>query len=123
MKPWLELLKLRITVASTVTTFVGYVMARGQFDLPLVPVLAGIMLQACGAAALNQVQDAHRRRQHAAHRRAAHPLGPGFARGAALVYALVLLAGGIGPAVDRVGHGRAGWAWPRPWSTTASTRP
>ena len=58
MKPWLELLKLRITVASTVTTFVGYVMQRGRVDLPLVPVLAGIMLQACGAAALNQVQDA-----------------------------------------------------------------
>ena len=58
MKPWLELLKLRITVASTVTTFVGYVMARGRVDLPLLAVLAGIMLQACGAAALNQVQDA-----------------------------------------------------------------
>ena len=55
MRPWLELLKLRITVASTVTTFVGYVMARGRVDSPLVPVLAGIMLQACGAAALNQV--------------------------------------------------------------------
>jgi len=57
MKAWLELLKLRITVASTVTTLVGYVLARGQFDWHLVPVLLGIFLQACGAAALNQVQD------------------------------------------------------------------
>ncbi len=32
MKPWLELVKLRITVASTVTTFVGYVMARGRIE-------------------------------------------------------------------------------------------
>jgi len=32
LKAWLELLKLRITVASTITTAVGYVMARGQFD-------------------------------------------------------------------------------------------
>lgn len=59
MKPWLELLKLRITVASTVTTLVGYVMARGQFDGNLAPVLLGIFLQACGAAALNQVQDSN----------------------------------------------------------------
>ncbi len=58
MKVWLELLKLRITVASTVTTLVGYVLARGQFDWNLAPVLLGILLQACGAAALNQVQDA-----------------------------------------------------------------
>lgn len=58
MKAWLELLKLRITFASTITTLVGYVLARGQFDLNMAPVLLGIFLQACGAAALNQVQDA-----------------------------------------------------------------
>jgi heme o synthase len=58
MKTWLELLKLRITIASTVTTLVGYVMARGRMDWELAPVLAGIFLQACGAAALNHVQDA-----------------------------------------------------------------
>ncbi|MBK7670124.1 MAG: UbiA family prenyltransferase [bacterium] len=57
MSPWLQLLKLRITAASTVTTVVGYVLARGRFDWPLVPVAAGILLQACGAAAFNQVQD------------------------------------------------------------------
>jgi heme o synthase len=58
MKAWLELLKLRITVASTITTLVGYVMGRGQMDRELIPVLVGIFLQACGAAALNHVQDA-----------------------------------------------------------------
>jgi len=58
VKPWLDLLKLRITLASTVTTVVGYAMARGRFDAPLVVIAAGILLQACGAAALNQVQDA-----------------------------------------------------------------
>lgn len=58
MKALLELLKLRITIASTVTTVVGYTMARGRFDGPLAAVAAGILLQACGAAALNQVQDA-----------------------------------------------------------------
>ncbi len=93
MKPWLELLKLRITVASTVTTLVGYVMARGRFDLPLLPVMAGIMLQACGAAALNQVQDAVVDARMP--RTASRPIPSGrVKRGAAFFYALFLLAAG-----------------------------
>jgi len=93
MKPWLELIKLRITIASTVTTLVGYVMARGQFDLPLLPVLGGILLQACGAAALNQVQDAHLDGRMA--RTAARPIPSGrVSRRAAGLYALSLLAAG-----------------------------
>ena len=96
MKPWLELLKLRITVASTVTTLVGYVMARGRFDLPLLPVMAGIMLQACGAAALNQVQDAVVDARMP--RTAGRPIPSGrVKRGAAFFYALFLLA--VGSAV------------------------
>jgi len=58
MKPWLELVKLRITIASMVTTSVGYILVRGQVDAAMIPALVGIFLQACGAAALNQVQDA-----------------------------------------------------------------
>lgn len=90
MKPWIELLKIRITAASTVTTLVGYVLARGQFDLTLAPVLAGIMLQACGAAALNQVQDANL--DAVMPRTAGRPIPSGrVSRKAALVYALTLL--------------------------------
>jgi protoheme IX farnesyltransferase len=93
MKPWLELLKIRITAASTVTTLVGYVLARGQFDLTLVPVLAGIMLQACGAAALNQVQDA--RVDAMMPRTAGRPIPSGrVSRQGALLYAAGLLAAG-----------------------------
>ena len=93
MKPWLELLKLRITVASTVTTAVGYVMARGRVDLPLLPVMAGIMLQACGAAALNQVQDAVVDARMP--RTAGRPIPSGRVnRIAGLFYALFLLAAG-----------------------------
>ena len=62
MKDWLGLLKLRITLASTITTGVGYVMARGQVDLPILPVMAGILLQACGAAALERSAWRMRRR-------------------------------------------------------------
>ncbi|MEN8007834.1 MAG: protoheme IX farnesyltransferase [Candidatus Krumholzibacteriota bacterium] len=93
MKPWLELLKLRITVASTVTTFVGYAMVRGRVDLPLVPVLAGILLQACGAAALNQVQDAAVDARMP--RTAGRPIPSGrISRTTAFISAMFLLAGG-----------------------------
>jgi len=91
MKPWLELLKLRITIASTVTTVVGYAMARGTLDSPLALVAGGILLQACGAAALNQVQDAKVDARMA--RTASRPIPSGrIRRGVALVYALGLLA-------------------------------
>jgi len=93
MRPWLELLKLRITIASTVTTVVGYVMARGMFDPPLLAVAGGILLQACGAAALNQVQDAAVDARMA--RTATRPIPAGrVSRRAALLYALALLAAG-----------------------------
>ena len=48
MNPWLQLLKIRITAASTFTTVVGYVLARGRFDWPLVPVALGISARASG---------------------------------------------------------------------------
>ena len=90
MKDWLTLLKLRITVASTVTTAVGYVMARGQFDLNMVPVMLGILLQACGAAALNQVQDA--KLDALMDRTADRPIPSGrISRTGAAVYAVALL--------------------------------
>jgi protoheme IX farnesyltransferase len=93
LRVWLELAKLRITVASTVTTAVGYVIFRGQFDLAMLPVLGGIMLQACGAAALNHVQDAELDTRMG--RTAGRPIPAGrIGRGAALAGALLLLAAG-----------------------------
>ena len=93
MKDWLALLKLRITVASTITTGVGYIMARGQVDWPILPVMGGILLQACGAAALNQVQDA--RVDALMDRTSNRPIPSGrISRTAATVYALSLLAAG-----------------------------
>lgn len=93
MKAWLQLLKLRITVASTFTTIVGYVLARGRFDLPLLPVTLGILLQACGSAALNQVQDA--RVDALMARTAGRPIPSGRVsrRGAAVFATLLLVAG------------------------------
>ncbi len=93
MKAWFELLKLRITLASTVTTGVGYIMARGQFDRHLIAVMVGILLQACGAAALNQVQDARLDGRMA--RTAGRPIPSGrISRFGAAIYAVVLLGAG-----------------------------
>jgi len=52
------LTKPRITIASTLTAAVGYVLARGNIDLNIIPVLIGGFLLAAGSAALNQVQEA-----------------------------------------------------------------
>lgn len=90
---WLELVKPRITLASMVTTAVGYLVFRGRADLAMVPVLLGILLQACGAAALNQVQDAQLDRRMGRTRRRPIPDGR-ISRGGALAGALGLLAGG-----------------------------
>ncbi len=90
---WWELVKPRITLASMVTTAVGYLVFRGRFDLAMVPVLVGILLQACGAAALNQVQDAQLDRRMGRTRRRPIPDGR-ISRGGALAGSLALLAGG-----------------------------
>jgi len=93
MRVWLELVKPRITVASTVTTAVGYVVFRGRFDPAMLPVLGGILLQACGAAALNQVQDAVLDTRMG--RTAGRPIPAGrISRRAALLGALALLVAG-----------------------------
>jgi len=93
MKSWLALLKLRITIASTITTLVGYVLARGQFDMAMTPILLGIFLQACGAAALNQVQDA--KLDVRMGRTSGRPIPSGrVSRTGALVMAVCLLAAG-----------------------------
>lgn len=53
----MELAKVRITFAVTLTTFVGYYMVDGKVDATLWWVLLGIFLLASGSAALNQYQE------------------------------------------------------------------
>ena len=53
----LELSKLRIAILSTASTAMGYVLAaRGMSAEALMPIV-GVLLLACGASALNQVQE------------------------------------------------------------------
>jgi protoheme IX farnesyltransferase len=101
---WLELVKPRITFASMVTTAVGYAVFRGRFDAAMAPALLGILLQACGAAALNQVQDAKLDTRMG--RTAGRPIPAGrISRRAALLGSLLLIA--VGTAVMWQAYGPA----------------
>ncbi len=57
LKLYMELAKVRITFAVTLTTFVGYYMFNAQINPTLWWVLLGIFLLASGSAALNQYQE------------------------------------------------------------------
>lgn len=52
-----ELNKVRITVAVTLTTLAGYVLAKNTIDSGVILPLLGIFILACGSAALNHYQD------------------------------------------------------------------
>jgi protoheme IX farnesyltransferase len=53
----LELNKVKITIAVTLTTIAGYVLAKNAFDAGLILPVLGIFILACGSAALNHYQD------------------------------------------------------------------
>lgn len=53
----MELSKVRITFAVSLTTFVGYLLKSGSIDAGLWATVGGLFLLACGSAALNQYQE------------------------------------------------------------------
>ncbi|MCF8368566.1 MAG: heme o synthase [Bacteroidales bacterium] len=53
----LELSKVRITFAVSLTTITGYVLASNRFDAGLILPTLGIFLLACGSSALNHYQE------------------------------------------------------------------
>lgn len=53
----MELSKVRITFAVSLTTFVGYLLKSGSIDARLWATVGGLFLLACGSAALNQYQE------------------------------------------------------------------
>lgn len=54
---YMELSKVRITFAVSLTTFVGYLLQSGTVDARLWATVGGLFLLACGSAALNQYQE------------------------------------------------------------------
>jgi protoheme IX farnesyltransferase len=61
MKDWiiilLELNKVRITFAVTLTTMAGYILALNGIDTGIIMPTIGIFILACGSAVLNHIQD------------------------------------------------------------------
>lgn len=61
MKKWIRILldlnKVRITFAVTLTTVAGYILAKGRIDQDMILPILGIFILACGSAVINHVQD------------------------------------------------------------------
>lgn len=57
IKSMLELSKVKITFAVSLTTITGYVLANGKFDFGLIWVTLGIFFLACAASVLNHIQE------------------------------------------------------------------
>lgn len=60
LKLFLELNKVRITFAVTLTMLAGYALAKNAIDTGVILPMVGIFILACGAAALNHYQDKDR---------------------------------------------------------------
>lgn len=89
----LELGKVRITFAVSLTTITGYVLASGQFDSGLILPTLGIFLLACGSSALNHYQEKEKDAQMERTKDRPIPSGRISANGA-LIIALLLSLGG-----------------------------
>lgn len=57
IKITLQLSKVRITIAVSLTTITGYILAGNKFDYGIIPVTLGIFLLACGASVMNHIQE------------------------------------------------------------------
>lgn len=57
LKNYIELAKVRITIAVTITCGIGFVLANGSLTTEILIPIIGTFILACGSAALNQYQE------------------------------------------------------------------
>lgn len=99
---FLELSKVRITFAVSLTTITGYVLASGQFDSGLILPTLGIFLLACGSSALNHYQEKDKDAQM--DRTKSRPIPSGrISSTGALIFSMLLSV--IGSALIYIGSG------------------
>ncbi|MCB0806440.1 MAG: heme o synthase [Bacteroidales bacterium] len=98
----LELSKVRITFAVSLTTITGYVLASGQFDTGLILPTLGIFILACGSSALNHYQEKDKDAKMERTKNRPIPSGRISANGA-LAFAILLTI--IGSAIIYYGSG------------------
>ncbi len=95
LKLLLELSKVKITFAVSLTTIAGYVLAKGKLDQGLLLPVLGIFLLACGSSALNHFQDANRDALMVRTRNRPIPSGRVSRNGALMVALLLVVVGSI----------------------------
>ncbi|MCB2221711.1 MAG: heme o synthase [Bacteroidetes bacterium] len=98
----LELSKVRITFAVSLTTITGYVLASGRFDGGLILPTLGIFILACGSSALNHYQEKEKDAQMERTRNRPIPSGRISPEGALAVAILFTI---IGSALIYIGSG------------------
>lgn len=91
----LELGKVKITFAVSLTTITGYVLASGRFDAGLILPTFGIFLLACGSSALNHYQEKDRDAKMERTKNRPIPSGRISSQGALLTAILLSLAGAL----------------------------
>jgi len=110
-----ELGKVRISVAVAFTTFTGYILSHGKFDRGFILPFIGIFLLACGASALNQIQETETDR--IMKRTAGRPLPSGrIPKSAAIIITLIYFISGslilyVGPGVLTLLVGLSTFVW------------
>lgn len=93
LKVFLELSKVKITVAVALTTITGYLLAGGSFDKYLILPTLGIFLLACGSSAINHFQE--RDQDAKMDRTCNRPIPSGrISPAGALIFAFLLSAAG-----------------------------
>jgi heme o synthase len=115
LKVIFELGKVRISIPVAFTTFTGYILSHGFIDRGIVLPVIGIFLLACGASALNQIQEhgIDTRMKRTKNR----PLPAGrISLGGAWIVTLLFFIGGslfliLGPGLETVLVGIATFAW------------
>jgi protoheme IX farnesyltransferase len=94
MKHLLALCKIRISLLSTLTFAAGWILASGRLSPACIVLISGTFFLACGAGALNQVQE--RRTDALMERTRLRPIPAGkISKDLALLFALVLVASGL----------------------------
>ncbi len=57
LKPFLTLIKFKVSIAVTFTAITGYIVFAGKFDIQLLQLAIGVFILASGSSALNEVQE------------------------------------------------------------------
>lgn len=93
IRVFIELAKVRITFAVSLTTIAGFLLAGGSFGWDLILTVLGIFLLACGSSAINHYQDADLDRKM--QRTSSRPIPAGrISPNGALLYAVILVVAG-----------------------------